>query len=68
MWLAFGFLERKAVIHKTDIRVDIVFGWPVFFGVTVLLIGLFILSVIRAVRGTKQNGHGLDGRDPQSLP
>jgi hypothetical protein len=54
MWLAFGFGEREAVIHRANIRIDIVFGWPFFFAGTALLIGLFILSLIRAVRAAKE--------------
>jgi len=53
MWLLFGFLERDNVIHKANIRIDILFIWPFFFAGTALLIVLFILGLIRAVMAKK---------------
>jgi hypothetical protein len=49
VWLVFGFLERECVIHKSNIRVDILFIWPILFAGTAILIGIFVISLIRAV-------------------
>jgi hypothetical protein len=50
IWLALGFLEYDAWIHKANIRIDVVFGWPVVFAVTALLITFSVLSLIRTIR------------------
>jgi hypothetical protein len=47
-WLAYGFWERKAAAQKWDIRVDLLFGWPLLFGGTAIVVVLFVQSVIRA--------------------
>ncbi|MHB1037655.1 MAG: hypothetical protein ACYC35_24335 [Pirellulales bacterium] len=49
VWLAYGFWEREAVIHRWDIRIDLFFGWPVLFGGTVIAVALFMRSVIGAL-------------------
>jgi hypothetical protein len=49
VWLVFGFLERECVIHKSNIRIDIVFFWPILFGGTAILIGVFVICIMRAV-------------------
>lgn len=48
MWLVFGFLELDNVIHKPNIRVDILLIWPFIFTGTALLMGPFILGLIHA--------------------
>jgi hypothetical protein len=48
VWLAYGFWEREAVIQRWDIRVDILFGWPLLFGGTAIAIIRSAQSVLRA--------------------
>ncbi len=56
MWLFFGLSERDNVIRNVDIRIDVVFVWPFLFAGTALLIGLFILSLIRAIIAGNASG------------
>jgi hypothetical protein len=71
MWLVFGFLERDNVIHKANIRIDILLIWPFFFAGTALLIvlfiGLFILGLVRAARSAKEESRNGDGASSLSL-
>lgn len=54
VWLAYGFWEREAVIQKWDIRVDLLFGWPLLFCGTAIAVVLFVQSVIRARRSKER--------------
>ncbi len=53
VWLTYGFWERQAVIHRWDIRVDLLFGWPFLFGGTALAIILSIRSLIHAIKSSE---------------
>jgi p-aminobenzoyl-glutamate transporter AbgT len=50
IWLVLGFLERDALIHKANIRIDVVFLWPFIFAVTAILIAISVLNFIRLVK------------------
>lgn len=55
VWLAYGFWERQAVISRWDIRVDLLFGWPLLFGGTLVAIVFSVQSLIRAVENNGKN-------------
>jgi hypothetical protein len=55
MWLGYGFWEHKAHLERANIRVDLLFGWPVFFSAIGICIVLTMQSIVRAIRG---NAHG----------
>lgn len=48
IWTVFGFLEYQAYVERANIRIDIVFLWPILFIATILLILISLLSVIVA--------------------
>jgi hypothetical protein len=51
VWFAYGFWEYNAYVERADIRVDLLFGWPLLFGGTAIAIILSVRSVSCAVEG-----------------
>lgn len=49
VWFILGFLERDALIHKANIRIDIVCLWPLVFGLTAVLIAISCVSFLCAI-------------------
>jgi hypothetical protein len=50
VWIAYGFWEHWAHIKRANIRVDLLFGWPILFSGTAIAILLSVQSVLRAIR------------------
>jgi hypothetical protein len=51
VWLAWGFMEREAVIERSNIRVDLLFILPFLYGATAGPVYLLVRNVIHAVKG-----------------
>jgi hypothetical protein len=69
LWLFLGFSERDCVIRKVDIRIDVVFVWPFFFIGTALLVVVFIVGLVYAVKAAKEEDRadGIASSSPLEL-
>lgn len=56
LWVFWGINEHAAKLYGWNIRVDIVFLWPILAIVTLACVGLTLASIRSAVRGTETHG------------
>ena len=56
LWVFWGINEHAARLYGWNVRVDIVFLWPILAIVTLGCMGLTLASIRAAVRGTGTHG------------
>ena len=56
LWLFWGINEHAARLYGWDIRIDIVFLWPILAIVTLACVGLTLASIRAALRDTGRAG------------
>jgi hypothetical protein len=53
LWAFLGFSEHDCVVHKVDIRIDVVLLWPWFFFGTAAFVVVFVVGLAYAVWAAK---------------
>jgi len=61
LWVFWGINEHAAKLYGWNIRIDIVFLWPILAVVTAVCIALTLASVRAAMRGRGPGGAGQQG-------